>query len=170
LDLRPVVPEHRAHLRGFSCATAGHEHTLEVEQQIREWVADELASGHVEGLGSWDDDELAALIIFKPSDGLWKVTVLATDNRYRRRKQAQRLKLEVMRRADAAGAPALVSLVHRDNLPMLALNNKLGGVVDSPSLAGRGGVTTGTRSSAIAGRSRRFGTLNAAMVASVMPG
>jgi len=133
LDLRPVGSEHRAQLRSFSCATVGHEHTLEVEQQIREWVAEELASGLVEGLGSWDEDELAALIIFKPSDWLWKITVLATDNRFRRRKQAQRLKLEVMRRAGEAGAKALVSLVHRDNLPMLALNNKLGGVVDSPA-------------------------------------
>ncbi len=133
MDLRPVGSEHRAQLRSFSCATAGQEHTLEVEQQIREWAAEEFAAGHVEGLGSWDDDELAALIIFKASDWLWKVTVLATDNRYRRRKQAQRLKREVMRRAEDAGAKALVSLVHRDNLPMLALNIKLGGVVDPPA-------------------------------------
>jgi len=133
LDLRPITPEHRAQLATFSCATASHEHTLEVEQEIREWVADELASGRVEGIGSWDGGELAALVIFAPHELFWKITVLATDSRYRRRKQALRLKAEVMRRARNAGARAIISRVHRDNGPMLALNTKLGGVVDPPT-------------------------------------
>lgn len=133
MDLRPVTPQHRAQLATFSCASAGQEHTLEVEQQIREWVADELESGQVMGIGSWDQDRLAALVIFVPHELFWKITVLATDNRYRRRKQALRLKIEVMRRARNAGARAVISRVHRDNLPMLALNKKLAGVIDPPT-------------------------------------
>lgn len=130
MDFRPVGPRDRNHLATFSCATAGHDFTLEVEQQVRESVVVELEAGRVEGLGSWDDDELAALIVYSSSDWLWTVTVLATDYRYRRRKQAQRLKLEVLRRAGDAGAKAIVSHVHRNNAAMLALNAKLGGVVD----------------------------------------
>jgi ribosomal protein S18 acetylase RimI-like enzyme len=129
VDLRPVGPHDRDQLATFSCATAGYDFTLEVEQQIRESVVVELEAGRVEGLGSWDDDHLVAVITYSRSDWLWLVTVLATDNRYRRRKQAQRLKLEVLRRAREAGAEAVVSHVHRDNHPMLALNAKLGGVV-----------------------------------------
>lgn len=106
---------------------------MEVEQQVRTWVPVELESGQVQGLGSWNHDELAALITFSSGGWLWKVTVLATDVRYRRRRQAERLKREVLRRAADAGAEAVVSHVHRANVPMLALNEKLGGVVDAPA-------------------------------------
>lgn len=130
MDLRPVTLEDAQHLRTFRCATEGLAFTLEVEQQIRTSVPEELAEGRVEALGSWDGDQLAALIVFKPHSRLWMVTVLGTDHRYRERKQAFRLKREIVRRARDAGAAAVTSHVHRDNAPMAGLNRKLDGVPD----------------------------------------
>jgi GNAT superfamily N-acetyltransferase len=130
VDLRPVTSEHPQQLANFCCATLGDEFTLDVEQEIRRYLTDELATGHVEALGSWDGDNLAALIAYNPRGPYWKVTVLATDHHYRRLKQAQRLKQIVLQRAADAGASALVSRVHPENVPMRALNEKLGGVVD----------------------------------------
>lgn len=107
--------------------------TLEVEQYIRRAVPAELEGERVEALGSWDDDILAALSVFKPHAQLWVVTVVATAHQYRRRKQAFRLKREVVRLAANSNATAVTSHVHRDNGPMSSLNRKLGGIPDPAS-------------------------------------
>lgn len=134
MELRAVVPDDHRALGQFSCAgaeTGGF--ALEVEQYIRVLLVEELAAGYLQVIGSWDGDRLGAVIAPTSGPVLWKVTALATDVAYRRRKQALRLKRGLLRRAREAGVRALVSQVHRDNHLMLALNRKLGGVIDPPT-------------------------------------
>ncbi|HEX7166692.1 MAG TPA: GNAT family N-acetyltransferase [Acidimicrobiales bacterium] len=124
-----MLGEHRHHLAAFRCATTGQPFTLEVEQEIRSDLAGALERGIVHALGSWDGDRLGAVIAFSAAPGTawWRVHLLATDHAYRRRKQALRLKYAVLSKARDAGADAVISRVHRDNHPMLALNRRLGG-------------------------------------------
>jgi ribosomal protein S18 acetylase RimI-like enzyme len=132
VDLQPVGPEHDVDLAGFTCAAGDDGYSAQVQRDIRTAIAEELAAGYSKALGSWDRSELAAIIVYTTTNPFWTVPILATDLRYRRHKQAERLKREVVRRAAAAGAAALVSRVHRDNYAMLALNRKLGAAVDFP--------------------------------------
>lgn len=104
----------------------GKPFTVDVEQDIRNWLADALEDGSVEALGSWDGDELAAVVVFSRLGWVWKIRQLATDVRYRHRKQALRLKLAVNEMAAAAGAQAVISWVHIENGAMRQLNAKLG--------------------------------------------
>jgi hypothetical protein len=131
LELRSVGPEHDAILRSFTCATAD-DFTLDAQQFVRELLVPELRAGRCQALGSWNGDELVALIAYAMTEGLWIVHMVATRTDYRRSKQALRLKLEVLYRAYEAGIPAVTSHVHRDNEPMLALNRTLNGVDDAP--------------------------------------
>lgn len=113
----------------FRCAT-GDDYTLEVEQAIREDLPRWLVAGSVEAIGSWDGNRLAAVATFTRNPYAWKVHQLATDLAYRHRRQALRLKKAILDMAAATEASAVLSLVHRENVPMRQLNRKLGGVED----------------------------------------
>ena len=133
MRLGVVGAENRAALETFTCATTDAPSSLVVEELVRRGLVDELAAGHVRGLGSWDGSRLAAVIAFTHAGPLWKVVVLATDVQYRHQRQAIRLKRAVLAAARAAGAVAVTSRVDRDNNAMQSLNLKLGGVVESPA-------------------------------------
>jgi hypothetical protein len=71
LDLRPVTAEHHAQLAAFRCATHGDDFSIEVHHSIRTEVHDELSSGRTKAVGSWDDDTLAAPIVYVPTSFVW---------------------------------------------------------------------------------------------------
>lgn len=132
MKLAPVTVGHRDQLLAFSCATKGLDFTLEVELLIRQDLPDQLDAEVVQALGSWDDDRLAAIVVFKRNSSIWMIDLLATDIDYRNRKQAYRLKRRVLDLARADGARAVSSYVHRDNLRMRHINKRMFGVETDP--------------------------------------
>lgn len=130
MELEPLGGHDVDSLATFACARSDAPYSLEVERYIRTIAPEEFGAGVVEVLGSWDGSALVAVIVYTTTLPLWHVTALATSPRYERRKQAFRLKLAVITRARAAGAAAVYSHVHRDNIPMRNLNEKLGGVCE----------------------------------------
>lgn len=132
MEIGPVGPEHRALLAVFRCAGSARTApwSIVIENLVRERLADALKHAGTSALGVWGDGQLLAVIawtIDPAASDSWQVVTLATGYGWYRRGLARRLKLAVLAEARAARAREVVSLVHRDNTAMCALNESLGG-------------------------------------------
>jgi hypothetical protein len=93
---------------------------------ITNHLADALATGKVFGIGLFVNERLASVIARSVNEDRWNSAVLATANgTTRRRHYAEQLKMELLERAQSAGALSVTSTVHADNEPMVGLNRKL---------------------------------------------
>jgi ribosomal protein S18 acetylase RimI-like enzyme len=83
----------------------------------------------VEALGLFEEQDLCAVAAWSPTTetpGISQHHVLAVRNGRKRRGSGERLLREVLERARAAGADAVVSLIHVENEPMLILSGRFG--------------------------------------------
>jgi len=121
----------REALAWFSCFRFDQPWTRELEDEIRERLLDRVIDG-LEVVGLWAGGELcgvAAWRIHGSTDPvLCRGDIVAVDNARRRKTYGRRLKLEMMMAATRAGAAAISSRVHRDNVAMRSLNEQLEGV------------------------------------------
>jgi L-amino acid N-acyltransferase YncA len=124
-------PADRQHLETFECSSGRKAYwTLEVERQIREtlpWFLDHPEEGAVIGL--CDGGDLCGIAAWSPrhdDPGVWQTHVIAVRNGRKGKGHGERLKREVLERARAAGADAVIAIVHADNQPMLRINGQLG--------------------------------------------
>lgn len=128
--VRAITPADKTALDRFRCAELGRPWTEPLEDLVRHQLTQELTSTSVNrALGLFDGSELAAVVAWRMEVALptvARVLALATDLRFRRRGYARRLKLEVLTSARADGRQIVASQVHRDNTPMLHLNESLG--------------------------------------------
>jgi GNAT superfamily N-acetyltransferase len=133
VQLLPLGAKHGDDLRGFDCAIAGEPWTRTIQGMIRGGLPLALLQeGFITAAGMWDSDVLAGLVAWRgePYDvHTWRVPLLAVREGYRRCGYGLQLKTHVLDAARVEGIRAVVSLVHRENTPMLALNRKLGAAI-----------------------------------------
>lgn len=118
-------------LGSFTCALLREPWAVDVEDAIRESLADAVRLGYSTGFVCTDNEHLvgvATLIRPDTTDtlGVGYASILATAISHRRRGVARALKLTVMEEARSRGYRYLESRVHEDNKPMLLLNRSLG--------------------------------------------
>jgi len=92
----------------FECTIFRQRWTRDIENTIRERLADELTlDPTLSALGFIVEGQLAALIVWRPSAEdaeTWEIALLATNRGFRRKGHyAERLKRELLRRAADAG-------------------------------------------------------------------
>jgi GNAT superfamily N-acetyltransferase len=127
---RLVIADDVDALASFSCDLYPTSFTRPVQEMVQERLMDALAGGHAEAVGLWADDVLVGVAAWTvESASTWRSAVVATRVGWHRRGIARRLKVAMLERAAEAGVVAVVSIVHWDNDPMLALNRSLGGTM-----------------------------------------
>ncbi|HEY8547876.1 MAG TPA: GNAT family N-acetyltransferase [Acidimicrobiales bacterium] len=135
-DDRRVVDLDASHadlLRSFSCRRLGEPWTVVIDEAICRHVAPHLGR-RLHGVGLVVDDRLCGVAVWRtpptqgapPPPATWEICYLATHTSHARRGYARHLKIEVLRRARAAGIKQVISYVDWDNQAMLSLNEKLG--------------------------------------------
>ena len=89
----------------------------------------------LEAWGLWVGHELAGIVAWRlqADVGICRSILLAVDRRHRRRGYGRRLKEMELECARGAGARAVVSLVHFENVPVIQLNWSLGGTFSHPA-------------------------------------
>jgi len=132
VEIAELGQQHRAALRGFSCAGGSSQvwsrdaefmvHALPSELEHPDSTTAGIgafgADGELVGLAAWSSDPA------RPD--IWTCRLLAVRTGMRQRGFGALLKRDVLRRARTTNAATLVSFVHRDNEPMLRLNTSLG--------------------------------------------
>lgn len=135
-ELRSITAADRTALARFSCRSWGEPWTDEVEATIH-GLADELEqSAALNARGLWAGDQLVAVVVWRvvPGTSLCQSLVLAVQTGHRGRGYARRLKELELDEARQAGCTAVISQVHWDNAPMMAINRSLGANIErSPS-------------------------------------
>ncbi len=132
--LRPLTADDNAALQRFRCAGGG-PWAFAVERYIRTVLERELVGGHVRATGLWNGNFLAAVIVFtmEPAmPALCRCHYLAVAASCRRQGCGERLKTWLLDEAWKDGRTAVLSRVHRDNIAMLSLNDKLGAHILDP--------------------------------------
>jgi len=126
-------PEAGALFAAFRCTVFRQRWTRDIEDTIRETLATELAiNPQTQALGYVVDGKLVSLVVWRPlpdEQDVWQIQLLATATGSARRGYAERLKRELLNRANAADILIVQSEVHRDNTGMLQLNRKLGATI-----------------------------------------
>lgn len=117
-------------LRTFRCARLSEPWAIDVQDAIRNYVADAVRSGRSTGFVCTDGDVLVGVAtLFEPdvTDELQMgyASILATSIDHRGQGIARALKLAVMDEARSRGYRYLESRVHEDNQAMLSLNRSL---------------------------------------------
>lgn len=112
----------------FRCDREGRPWTELVEWSIQTQLADNLRGGYVRAIGIRSGEEIVSILVWGEDDDgrVWDSIILATKTGHARRGYAQQLKEELLLLAGEAGVEEVVSLVHRNNRPMIRLNEKLG--------------------------------------------
>lgn len=118
-------------LRAFRCARLNEPWAMDVQEAIRDYVADAVRNRRSTGFICADGDLLAGVAtLVKPNatDALQMgyASILATSIAHRRQGVARALKLAVIDEARIRGYGFLESRVHEDNQAMLRLNRSLG--------------------------------------------
>jgi RimJ/RimL family protein N-acetyltransferase len=112
----------------FRCNRERKPWTELVEWSIQNQLADNLRGGYVRAIGIRSNEEIISILVWGEDDNgrVWDSIILATKTGHSQRGYAQQLKEELLRLAAEAGVEEVVSLVHRNNRPMIRLNEKLG--------------------------------------------
>ena len=94
---------------------------------IHDRLLDEVLDGTVQGLGAWEGEELIGASAWRLDEASGVITSILIAVRYTRRHQGigRALTQRLIDDARATGAQTIVSSVHWDNEPMLALNQRL---------------------------------------------
>lgn len=127
MHIRELSPDDEAQLVTFRCATySPRGWAQEIEGMIQTRLTADLASGRTRALG-WFDDGLLALASWTAlNEKTWQVSTLAVRSGKKRQRLGSWAKREVLRRAEGEHIRAVASHVHRDNVGMLDINEKLG--------------------------------------------
>ncbi len=117
-------------LRTFRCARLREPWAIDVQDAIRDALADAVRAGYSACLVCTDGDQLVGVAtLMKPNVAddlrMGYASILATSITHRRRGVARALKLAVMQEARRRGYRFLESRVHEDNQAMLGLNRSL---------------------------------------------
>lgn len=128
--VRPLTAADEAALSTFTCLTYKEPWTVPVQEMIRDQLAGNLAIGAVSAVGAWVDDDLRGVAAWKVEGGICHSILLAVRTGQRRRGIGSLLKEAVLSEARAAGAVAVVSMVHWDNEAMIELNESLGANIE----------------------------------------
>lgn len=120
--VRPLTAADEAALSTFTCLTYKEPWTVPVQEMIRDHLAGNLAIGAVSAVGAWVDDDLRGIAAWKVEGSICHSVLLAVRTGQRRRGLGSLLKEAVLSEARAAGAAAVVSMVHWDNEAMVELN------------------------------------------------
>lgn len=129
--LRSLTPDDEPQLVIFSCAGGGRQAWSHgIERMVREYLTLELVRGTARAVG-WFDDEtqrLVALVAWQIGaiPYTWHVPTLAVATGFRRHHLGMWAKRELLRRAHAEQIGSVYSVVHRDNIGMLRINQHLG--------------------------------------------
>jgi GNAT superfamily N-acetyltransferase len=133
--LRALTADDRGSLASFTCARLGEPWTEAVQQAVREHLADDVAEGRVSAVGLFEDDGAlrgvaAWRVHYASQPVLCRGDVVAVAVRSQRRGYGRQLKEAMIVEARSAGAAAISSIVHRENVAMLRLNERLGAVIE----------------------------------------
>lgn len=130
METRRLGIEHRSQLASFDCAQFRQPWTDAVEFLVKERLADSIESGEAQAIGLWDDDSLCGIAAWtEASRDEWHSSIIAVKLGYVGRGDGGRLKDELIAIARSRGVSAIVSWVHRDNLAMVHINERLGAVI-----------------------------------------
>jgi GNAT superfamily N-acetyltransferase len=135
VTIRALTADDRASLTSFTCARLGEPWAEAVQTTIRNDLADQLTSGDVSAMGLFEPGgALCGVAAWRIYDAippvLCRADIVAVAQSERRKGYGRALKQALIDRARAAGAVAVASIVHRDNVSMIALNRQLGAVVE----------------------------------------
>jgi hypothetical protein len=126
--IRELATSDAKAIESFECRVYRQPWTDEVQAAIREGLPKQIEKGAIQTLGLFDDTgRLRSLIAWTiPNEETWTVQVLATATGFQgpKYKYGTKLKGELLDRAWAAKCYAVVSIVHRDNDAMLAINKR----------------------------------------------
>ncbi len=135
--LRPLTVDDQLPLEQFTCARLGEPWTEVIQETVRDHLSDQIAAGRISALGLFDNHAalrgVAAWRITELTQDwvVCRVDVIAVAVGTQRQGYGRQLKEAVVAEAQAAGARAVDSIVHRRNVGMLRLNRELGAVVDA---------------------------------------
>lgn len=98
---------------------------------IRVRLAVELEAGRVQAIGGFIDADLVGVAAWSEVGEIpvWTCAVVAVAEGHTGHGVGALLKGTVIRVADAAGVREVRSIVHRDNVPMVAVNKSLGAAI-----------------------------------------
>lgn len=144
MEVRALEPGDYAGLGTFTCPR-GNKAARKVERDIRYRLIEEYEQNDRMGvLVAVDGEKVIGVIAYRPTlvEDIWEVPTLACHADHTREGVATELKRRAIEEAQALGASTVVSYVHRINLPMLKMNEKLNAEIETDPSDGEWRICT----------------------------